>query len=104
MEAAENLLSPKLKEIFLDLIEEKSLCDDFDTQSLSLSLFSMAHIGFSWEHSLSSLSRVSLRKCVIRCADNFSSKEFYWSTMGLAKMVKLFFTDSYYLFIHSYIN
>jgi hypothetical protein len=144
--ATEAKLSDNLKRIFLELLEEKSACGDFDTQSLSLAVFSIAHIGklrrraflhslstlsslnnftslhliypsasfssslpsfllslslllslppsppppgFTWEHSLSALCRVSLRFCVVDCAPTFSSKEFYWSIMGLAKMVKL---------------
>ena len=100
MGATEDKLTENLKKIFLDLLEEKSASGDFDTQSLSLAVFSMANIGFSWEQSLSSLSRVSLRFCVVDCAPTFSSKEFYWSIMGLAKMVKkmLFFYDFLFLF------
>ena len=87
METTQEILSQKLKEIFLTLIEEKSISNDFDCQSLSLSLFSVAHLNFTWEKSLSSLSRVGLRNCVIDSAPLFMSKEFYWSIMGLAKMV-----------------
>ena len=99
LEASEQTLSPRLLGTFLTLIEERSLAGDFDTQSLSLTLFSTAHMNFSWECSsslsdskeecsFSSLTRVSLRETLTSCAFKFSSKEFYWAIMGLAKLVK----------------
>jgi hypothetical protein len=58
--ATEAKLSDNLKRIFLELLEEKSACGDFDTQSLSLAVFSIAHIGKlrsrAFLHSLSTLS------------------------------------------------
>ena len=103
MGATESTLSENLKRILLELLEEKAASSDFDTQSLSLAVFSTAHIGFSWEHSLSTLSRVSLRFCVVDCAPTFSSKEFYWSIMGLAKMVKMDYS-LFFIFNFFFIN
>jgi hypothetical protein len=67
--------------------EESALANELDVQSLSLSLFSLGHMEFTWEKSLSAVCRVALRNNLTRLLKTVTSKELYWTLTGLGKMV-----------------